>query len=417
MATRKSSIGAELVIDRRKFKAALDASRTDAQNYARSLEAIKQPRTGALAPNGGGLESGLKSALATGTKVVAAVAVAKAAADTVNKVLAANAWYADLKDKMTAVTGSADAAAAHLGVLMGIAREQAMTREQTDVLVSMSERLQTMGYSASQAADFLRELANMAEHTGDSIEDTAGVVLALDKMGQSGDVSLKKIMALSQEMPGLRNVLKDAFGTDTAEELEALHLTSEQLFDGILKGMKRVETSLPSNVEKGVGGTLADWIGADQNWDAALGADREDQVSLAPRQQSKESAEDRASRLAGIKAAAEKARRDEGQAAAGKVRAEGEAQLSLAEDLLRLERERASWEAKGNEEMARYYEDRIVMLKDAARLAKETGLSEARVEESLMAQQKLSRETEDLRKQAAAVDEAKRKAPGLGCVL
>ena len=75
--------------------------------------------------------------------------------------------------------------------------------------------------------------------------------------------------------------------------------------------------------------------------------------------------------------------------------------------------ERASWEAKGNEEMARYYEDRIVMLKDAARLAKETGLSEARVEESLMAQQKLSRETEDLRKQAAAVDEAKRKAPGL----
>ena len=411
MATRKSSIGAELVLDSRKFKAALNASQADARNYARNLEAMKAPRGGLFSPAAAQeTAGGLQTVVAAGGKLIAAVAALKAASAIAGKAISANVWYADLKDKMTAVTGDADEAARHLGVLFAVSREQSMTREQTEVLVSMSERLQTLGYKSNQAADFLRELANTAEATGDSIEDTAGVVLALDKIGESGDNSLRKIMALSQEFPGLRRVLKDAFGTDTAKELQDLHLTSQELFDGLLHSMKKVKTSLPDAGEKGIGGTVAGWFGQDQNWDAALGADRKDQVALTERKALAETDETRDLRHAGFKNKAAAVKRE----AAEKARLESERELLNAEQMLILEREIARYTASGNDEMRRMYEDRLLLLTETVKMAKDLGLSEGVVEASLLKQQAVRRQTEEITRDAEKAAAAAEQAPGQG---
>jgi len=50
-------------------------------------------------------------------------------------------------------------------------------------------------------------------------------------------------------MPFLRTIFKDVFGSETAADLDKLDMSAQELFDGILTGLKRVETAESSNWE------------------------------------------------------------------------------------------------------------------------------------------------------------------------
>ena len=122
MATRKSSIGANLVIDRRQFKAALEASRGDAVKFAANLAAIKAPRTGVLAGEGmGGWNAGVKGMIGRYQHLKGAVTDVAALAV---RAAGAPSMYEDMNDALTAVTGSAEEAKQALDLIAGVSEKQ-----------------------------------------------------------------------------------------------------------------------------------------------------------------------------------------------------------------------------------------------------------------------------------------------------
>ena len=148
-----------------------------------------------------------------------------------------------------------------------VSDEQSLSDEQLETLVNYSERMISLGYSVEQTAEMMRELANAAEWQGRGVESFAPMIEALDKVGQSGEVSMKSIMALSKETPALRDALRAAFGAETAADMEKLKLTNEELVAGIMAGLKTIETSTPSGNEQAlaVGGRSKQTIGADSD--------------------------------------------------------------------------------------------------------------------------------------------------------
>jgi hypothetical protein len=81
-------------------------------------------------------------------------------------------------------------------------------------------------------------------------------------------------MALTKETPALRSVLKAAFGTDSAKEIEEMGLSAKEMTDGLLRGMKAIETSTPGLDEQA--------LAVEGRKKQFLGADREDNNGSLP---------------------------------------------------------------------------------------------------------------------------------------
>jgi hypothetical protein len=238
MATRKSSIGANLVIDRRQFKAALDASRNDATKFARNLEAIRQPRSGLLSGEGmTGWRNGVSQVIGKYQHLRQAVTDVTALAV---RTAGAPAMLNDMKDALTAVTGSAEEAKTALDFIAGVAEEQKLEFEP---LVQAYEHMRALGYSADQTSGFIRERGNAIETAGKGTDELTEIVTALVKMEDAGDQTARVLGRMGQNMPFLRKIMEEQFGANTGAEIDALGLSMEELFDGIVRGLRRVETN------------------------------------------------------------------------------------------------------------------------------------------------------------------------------
>jgi tape measure domain-containing protein len=235
MATRKSSIGASLVIDRRQFKKALEESRGDAAKFAASLEAIRMPRQGVLAP--GSWDSGLRGVIGRYQHLRGVVTDV---AGLIVRTAGAPAMYNDMADSLRAVTGSAEEARQALDFIAGVAEEQKLEFEP---LVEAYERMRALGYSAQQTRDFIREMGNAIEASGGDAHDLTAVVSALSKIKDKGELSAKALHQMGESMPFLRKIMEEQFGAGTAAEITELGLSMEELFEGIVRGLRRVETN------------------------------------------------------------------------------------------------------------------------------------------------------------------------------
>lgn len=161
----------------------------------------------------------------------------------------ANIWIDDMQDGLAAVMGSSDAAHDHLQKLLTIANEQSLSDDQFQKIVEYSERLQSTGTSAEEALVTVRELANAAEAIGKGVEELDAMVSAMDKMDQSGEATLKTIIALTKQTPALRVVLQNAFGTTSAAEIEKMKLSTDELIGALRRGMQMMPTARPDNTE------------------------------------------------------------------------------------------------------------------------------------------------------------------------
>ena len=244
MANKRSSISAGLRADATDWKRGVNEAIQATHKMKREVEAtrIKGPQidSAGTVQKIAGAVTGLNSAVElakTGYQALKGV---------VEGPMEANAWIGDLNDQLAAAIGNSDDAALLLGQLRSIAAEQAMSDDQLQSLVAYSERMLSLGMTVQEVAEFMRELGNAAESSGRGVEDFEGMVSALDKIKEAGADSVKVMMALAQQTPALRDAMRNAFGSKTAEELQALKLSADELIKGIVRGFQTIETARPS---------------------------------------------------------------------------------------------------------------------------------------------------------------------------
>ena len=156
----------------------------------------------------------------------------------VRAVVAAGSVEDDLQDKLEAVMGSAEAATERMTMWRKAA---SLPGVKFNVVVEADARLQALGYTAEKAKETILELANTVSK-GYNPETLGSIVAMLGKIKDKGELSVKAIVGLSEEMPILAKVLRDEFGTQNAADIEDLDLTAQDFLDHLVSGLKRVST-------------------------------------------------------------------------------------------------------------------------------------------------------------------------------
>jgi len=261
VANKRSSISAGLRADATDWKRGVNEAIQATHRMKREVEAtrIKGPQ---MDGGGGGFVQKMVGGF---TELNSKVELIKSGFAAVKGVIQgpmeANAWIGDLNDQLAAAIGNSDDAAVLLGQLRAIANEQSMSDDQLKSLVAYSERMLSLGMTVQDVAEFMRELGNAAEFSGRGVEDFEGMVSALDKIKEAGADSVKVMFALAQQTPALRDALRAAFPAKTAEDLQALKLTADELIKGIVRGFQTIETARPSFNES----SLANMNGSRKN--------------------------------------------------------------------------------------------------------------------------------------------------------
>lgn len=104
--------------------------------------------------------------------------------------------------------------------------------------VKGSLRLQSIGYSAEKARKILIELANALALSGGSADQLDGVTRQFAQMAAKGKVMQEDLRIILENMPTLGKVIKDEFGTSTAEGLRDLGVSADQFIERITKKMQ-----------------------------------------------------------------------------------------------------------------------------------------------------------------------------------
>jgi tape measure domain-containing protein len=232
VAVRKASIAAQLTADRTKWTSDLAKATAEGRKFASDIGSIKaEPGFVKSMMSGAGQVIGKYQHLRGVVTDLAGLAVRAAGAP---------AMYADMIDGLTAVTGSAEEAKQAMDFLGGVAEEQKLEFEP---LVEAYQRMRALGYSAEQTRDLIREMGNVIEASGADVESLTQVVGALSKISDKGDVAAKSLMRMGEALPALRAIFEEQFGARTAADIDKLSLSSQELFDGIIRGLKGVETA------------------------------------------------------------------------------------------------------------------------------------------------------------------------------
>lgn len=410
-STRKASIAAELRADRAKFKQDLDAAKRDVKAFgddARKAGGNFAPGAGSWA----GFKQGLGSVIG---KYQHLRGVVTDVAGLAIRAAGAPAQYADMSDALTAVTGSAEEAKQALDFLAGVSNEQKLEFEP---LVEAYEHMRALGYSASQTRDFIREMGNAIEASGGDATDLTAVAGALAKIKDKGELSAKALAGMGETMPFLRKIMKEQFGSETAADIEKLGLTAEELFDGLMRGLKRIETSQGGALDamspeyiasmtrlragrsgmQGIGGLEKLKEGLMEGDIGKLGEGLKGGVGaitdffipgLDERQVDAADPEGDAARIAAFRDREAKKAREE----ADKKAAAGMEELERQRALLESQKYLAKAELEGNKEHIALWEDRIAIMEKAADLAKELGISEKDAAAAIVKQNELRRET------------------------
>ena len=364
MSTRKSSITAEIrLAGQQKFKSDMNEASRGARFFGKTMEGISSKGIG------GGNFSGIRSKVSeVGKSYSGVIAVLKDLQDIAESPIKANAVYQDLKDQLTAVEGSVESASESLAFLRRVSRDQAMDFPS---LVSAQKRLVSLGYSAEEARTMIRELANAAELSGEGVEIIDGIVGSLTNVSERGDASLKALLKLGDAMPSLRKLIGEEFGAKTAADLEKLDLTSRELFDGLSRGLQKLETAKASASESAL----------DQDTSLVMGAD-ETAADLPERKRLAEAEDERLKRVDEL----------QNRSAARKAAA-AEVELAKQIKIAELESELASAEAASDHDAVDSLTEEIALLNQKADLIERMGTTDAAAENFIRRKVALERES------------------------
>jgi len=106
--------------------------------------------------------------------------------------------------------------------------------------VKASVRLQNVGFSAEKARGVIVELANAVALTGGTAEDLAEVTNQFAQMTGKGKIFQDDLKIILGRMPKLAGIMKETFGTVTAEGINALGINARDFIDTVTAKMQEL---------------------------------------------------------------------------------------------------------------------------------------------------------------------------------
>lgn len=158
---------------------------------------------------------------------------------------------------------SAAEATAEVEALRQAAKAPGLDFEQA---VRGSVRLQNVGFSAEESRKTLIELANAIALTGGTAQELDGVTRQFAQIVSKGRILQEDITILSENMPKISSLMREAFGTANVERLREMGVTGEQFVNGITKA-----AAVLPRVEGGIKNALVNAAAEARNSLAKLG--------------------------------------------------------------------------------------------------------------------------------------------------
>lgn len=136
-------------------------------------------------------------------------------------------------------TGSIEAANRQLAELERIARQPGLgLRQAIAGAVNLNTVLAQLPNSTRLSTRLLEQFGNAIALTGGRAADLDRVTIQLAQMAAAGKVLTQDLRPIIQTAPAVATALRNAFGTISAEEIEALGLSTEEFFNRLLAGLE-----------------------------------------------------------------------------------------------------------------------------------------------------------------------------------
>jgi tape measure domain-containing protein len=144
--------------------------------------------------------------------------------------------------------GTSAAAAEELNKLTEAAKNPGLGVEQA---VRGSVRLQGVGLAAEEARQVLVQMGNAIAATGGSAQELDNVTRQFSQMISKGRVLQEDVSILSENMPGLAQLMQKAFGTQSVEAIREMGVSGKEFVLQITKAaeaLPRVEGGIKNNI-------------------------------------------------------------------------------------------------------------------------------------------------------------------------
>lgn len=134
--------------------------------------------------------------------------------------------------------GTAEGAGQRLRELNQIAQAPGIGLEQA---LSAELRLRNVGFAAEQVNAILRETANENSRLGGGLQEFDRAIIAFQQLSTSGKITQEDLNQLRDSIPTAGKALREAFGSDRAEDLRKLGVTGTEAVQTIIQAFAEQE--------------------------------------------------------------------------------------------------------------------------------------------------------------------------------
>jgi len=143
-----------------------------------------------------------------------------------------------LQNGLVAIMGSSEEAAVELEKLRKVAENPGLALPE---VVKASASLQSVGMSADAARETITQFGNAVARAGGGAEQFSGVTLALSQISAVGKVTQEDLNQIKERLPEFARVMKEEFGTVTAEGIRAIGVNSEEFITRSVSALSKLE--------------------------------------------------------------------------------------------------------------------------------------------------------------------------------
>ena len=143
-----------------------------------------------------------------------------------------------LENGLIAIMGSSEGAKEELDKLRKVAENPGLALPQ---VVQASASLQSVGMSADAARETITQFGNAVARSGGGAEQFSGVTLALSQISAVGKVTQEDLNQIKERLPEFARVMKEEFGTVTAEGIRAIGVSSEEFITRSVSALSKLE--------------------------------------------------------------------------------------------------------------------------------------------------------------------------------
>jgi tape measure domain-containing protein len=143
-----------------------------------------------------------------------------------------------LENGLIAIMGSTQGAKEELDKLRKTAENPGLALPQ---VVQASASLQSVGMCADAARETITQFGNAVARSGGGAEQFSGVTLALSQISAVGKVTQEDLNQIKERLPEFARVMKEEFGTVTAEGIRAIGVSSEEFITRSVSALAKLE--------------------------------------------------------------------------------------------------------------------------------------------------------------------------------